>query len=71
MATKTAPTTGRDVYAPTDGFVCEIDGSPVNFTPNTLVREGHWILDKYPHLFRPVRVQYDVEAATQAPGETR
>ena len=72
MATKTAPAVGRDVYVPIDGgFVAEVDGSPVNFHSNMRVREGHWLLEKYPELFEPIRVQYDVEQATAAPGETR
>jgi hypothetical protein len=71
MATKTSAPTGRDVYVPISGFVAEVDGASVTFTDHTYVREGHWILDKYPELFRPVRVQYDVEQATAAPGELR
>ena len=70
-ATKTPPATGRDVYVPIDGFVAEVDGTPVNFHRNMRVREGHWLLEKFPHLFAPIRVHYDVEAATAAPGETR
>lgn len=70
MAVKTQAV-GRDVYVPIDGFVAEIDGVDVTFTKHTYVREGHWILDKYPELFHPVRVTYDVEQATAAPGERR
>lgn len=68
MATATV---GRDVYQPIEPFIAEIDGSTVNFTQYTFVREGHPILDKYGHLFRPVRVQYDVEEATAEPGRKR
>ncbi len=71
MATKTSPVVGRDVYVPIDGFIAEVDGTPVNFHSNMRVREGHWLLEKYPHLFQPIRVQYDVEQATANPGETR
>ena len=70
MPTKTK-SEGRDVYRPIEGFIADVDGSPVNFTRQTYVREGHWILDKWPHLFEPIRVQYDVEQATAAPGEQR
>lgn len=70
MATKTH-TGGRDVYAPIEPFVAEIDQAEVTFTEYTFVREGHPILEKYGHLFRPLRVQYDVEQATAAPGERR
>lgn len=37
----------------------------------TLVREGHWLLDKYPHLFAPVRCHYDVEEAVAKTGTKR
>ena len=71
MALKTKTPAGRDVYVPIEGFIANIDGTDVNFTQHTYVREGHPILDKFPHMFRPVRVQYDVEAATADPGEMR
>jgi hypothetical protein len=71
MATITKQETGRNVFQPIDGFVAQIDGADVTFTQQTYVREGHWLLEKYPELFRPVRVQYDVEQATAAPGERR
>jgi hypothetical protein len=70
-ATKTPPSVGRNVFVPKDGFTANIDGGDVTFTKYTYVREGHWILDKYPELFEPVRVQYDVEQATAGPGERR
>lgn len=70
MTRKTSPG-GRDVYVPIEPFTADIDGTPVSFTTQTYVREGHWILEKYGHLFHPVRVQYDVEQATAAPGEKR
>ena len=71
MAAKTAAPTGRDVFVPIDGFVANIDGTDVNFHRNIRVREGHPILEKYGHLFERIRVQYDVEQATAAPGELR
>jgi len=72
MATKTKPqSVGREVYAPIEAFVASVDGIDEPFTTQTLVREGHPILDEYGHLFRKVHVKYDVEAATAGPGETR
>ena len=76
MATKTQEA-GRDVYVPIEGFVAEIDGSPVNFrgdAHNNGTRVSSEWLDEHSqlrHLFRPIRVQYDVEQATAAPGEKR
>ena len=68
----TSITTGRDVYQPISPFTANIPGEgDVTFTQYTYVREGHWILDKYPELFRPVRVRYDVEEATDRPGVKR
>ena len=58
--TKTFSGVGRDVYQPIEGFTAVVDGQDVSFTRYTFVREGHWLLAKYPELFRPVPVQYDV-----------
>lgn len=72
--TRTSHTiTSRDVYTPKESFVGEVDGVPTVFNAGkTFVREGHEILSgKWAHLFVPMRVQYDVEAATAAPGELR
>lgn len=64
--------TGRRVFVPRESFVADIDGVPVSFREGqTRVREGHEILDTYGHLFEEIRVQYEVEQATAAPGELR
>ena len=77
MAGKAKEPAGRNVYVPIEGFVADIDGSPVNFrgdgTGDGTRVSAAW-LDEHPqirHLFQPIRVQYDVEQATAAPGETR
>ncbi len=71
MATKTKPT-GRTVYVPTDSFSTDVDGTPVVFKKYvTRVREGHPILDTHPELFEEMRVDYEWEQATAAPGEMR
>ena len=68
----TTPSVGRDIYVPNDSFSAHIDGVDVAFVKDhTRVREGHPILRMYPHLFTVMRVHYDVEAATAAPGEVR
>jgi hypothetical protein len=57
---------------PKDSFVVDVDGVPTSFRANvTRVREGHPILDEYGHLFEEIRVDYEVEQATAAPGEKR
>jgi hypothetical protein len=69
--TKTEPE-GRKVYVPTDSFGGEVDGIPRVFKKDiTRVREGHPLLVKYGHLFREIRVDYEWEQATNAPGEQR
>ena len=65
-------TATRRVFVPVESFVASVDGTDAGFVQNqTRVREGHRILDMFPHLFEEIRVDYDVEAATAAPGETR
>lgn len=68
MARKKNPeTVGRDVYVPVDS--ASLPGqhpgdAPISITKDhTRVREGHWLLEKYPHLFTRMHVHYDVETA--------
>ena len=62
----------RSIYTPKESFVGDIDGVPTTFVRNRdLVREGHELLTRYPTLFEPVPVQYDVEEATSEPGRKR
>jgi hypothetical protein len=70
MTTRTE--TSREVFVPIEDFWANIDGVDTLFKRDvTRVRAGHKILDKYGHLFRAQPVQYDVEQATDAPGERR
>ena len=62
---------GREIYAPTESFIADVDGVQVSFGPHTLVREGHPVLLRYGHMFEPVRVTFDVEEMTAAPGSRR
>jgi hypothetical protein len=61
------------LFVATDTFFAADE--PVRFVAyQTLVREGHPILEKYPDKFREASAQYewpDVEQATAAPGEKR
>lgn len=70
-AAREAESHGREIYAPRESFVADVDGVQMNFTPHTLVREGHPVLRRYSHMFEPVRVEYDVEEMTAAPGARR
>ena len=70
-ATRT-PATGIRAYAPIDGFIADINGSPVNFHRNMFVSE-RW-LEEHPeisHLFKPLAFHYDVEDASANPGRAR
>ena len=62
---------GRRVYVANTTFVQD---NLTVYSGTTRVREGHELVQKYPHLFDLVEdapVHYDVEAATQGPGEKR
>ena len=69
-ATKQA---ARDVYVATQSAALPgPDGADISINEGrTLVREGHWLLDKYPHLFAPVECHWEVEEATAKPGRKR
>lgn len=61
---KKPETTGRDVYVPVDSFSASVGGVDVAFVKDvTTVREGHPVLAKYGHLFKPIHVYFEVEAA--------
>lgn len=63
-----------DVYVARDTFACEVDGENLFVHKGeTRVRAGHKLLDIYPDAFELVggAVQFDVEQATDAPGEKR
>jgi hypothetical protein len=62
---------GREIYAAREPFMANVDGVIQRHGPTILVREGHRVLELYPDMFEPVRVQFDVEQATAAPGERR
>lgn len=65
-------TSGREIYEAIESFTTKVDGVDASFVgEQTLIREGHPLLLTHGHLFRPVQVDYDIEAATSAPGELR
>lgn len=60
------------IFVPVEDFTTEIDGQPVVFKRNqTRVREGHPALHGRQHLFQEMKVDYEIEQATAAPGERR
>jgi hypothetical protein len=70
---KTQTPVGRTVYVPTDSFTADVDGVPLTFERDVTRVSQSW-LDAHPDLvglFEPIRVHYEWEAATAAPGETR
>lgn len=70
---RTATPRGRSIYVPVDSFIADIEGVECRFKVDYTRVSREW-LDEHPklaHLFRPVEVHYDVEAATAAPGEVR
>ena len=73
MATQTKPTYERDVFVPIEGFFAEIDGIGTSFVGGETRVSAAWLdeHEKLRHLFRPIRVHYDVEQATASPGERR
>lgn len=68
------------IYRPKQAFSAPVDGVPWSFTRETLVEEGHPLLDAYPELFEEIEAHFkapvkttkrSVESATAAPGEKR
>lgn len=64
--------TEGQIFQARESFTVDMDGSPITVVGGTTrVREGHPLLKGREHLFEPVTVHYDVEQATQGPGEKR
>jgi hypothetical protein len=67
------------IYRPKQPFSAPVDGVPWSFTRETLVEEGHPLLDVYEALFEEIEAHFkapepkkrSVESATAAPGEKR
>jgi hypothetical protein len=60
------------IYVATESFMVELDGNPVAVRKDiTRVREGHPLLEGRENLFKPITAHFEVEAATNAPGERR
>ncbi|MDH5278196.1 MAG: hypothetical protein OEW53_04025 [Actinomycetota bacterium] len=60
------------IYVATQNFTTDYDGVPVSVTAGvTHVREGHPMLLGREVFFKELEVEYEMEAATAAPGEKR
>lgn len=71
-AARKTTTDGGEIFVAKQSFTTELDGAPISvFGGVTRVRAGHPLLKGREELFEPLKVHYDVEAATAAPGETR
>lgn len=67
----TAVPGGKIFVAKESGWI-NLDGEEIQVVEGrTRVREGHRLLAGREHMFIPLTVDYDVEQATQAPGESR
>ena len=67
------PEPGRTIYVANESFATDIDGVPQSFNRDHTRVSAEW-LDAHPqirHLFTPISVHYDIEAATADPGEAR
>lgn len=61
-----------EMFVAKETFYAVIDGQQTMVKKSRdLVRAGHPLLEKYPDMFKPARVRFDVEQATAAPGERR
>ncbi|MCR4339223.1 MAG: hypothetical protein NUW01_04965 [Gemmatimonadaceae bacterium] len=60
------------IFIAKETFSTVVDGSPVVVAAGvTRVREGHSLLRGREHMFEVMRVDYEVEQMTNAPGEHR
>ncbi len=60
------------IYIATESFIANVDGVEERVTAGmTTVREGHPLLRGHEQSFTPMKVDYEIEQATAAPGERR
>jgi hypothetical protein len=61
-----------EILVARESFTTMLDGETVTVHAGaTRVREGHPLLEGREELFEPLEIQYDIEQATDAPGEKR
>jgi hypothetical protein len=74
LPSRTTEATDGQMYVAVESGCAEIGGQTLPFVKNkTHVRSGHPLLSACPGYFVPTeeRVDYEIETATQAPGEKR
>lgn len=60
------------IYVANDSFSTVLDGQPITVSKGmTRVRHGHPLLAGREQMFDPIEVHFDVEQATDRPGEKR
>lgn len=63
---------GNRIFQAKESFAVELDGASVVITAGrTRVREGHPLMAGREQYFEELSVDYDVEQATDSPGEKR
>jgi hypothetical protein len=65
------PTRFRTVCRAVEDFRCEHDGEPLVVTAGSRFDSEHPVVLAHPEMFETVRVRYEIEQATAAPGERR
>jgi hypothetical protein len=61
-----------EIYVARSTGVVRVDGKLTNYYGGTTrVRAGHPLLKAAPNAFVPMKLDYDIEQATKAPGEKR
>lgn len=61
-----------EIFVATSSGVVKIDGRIHNYYGGTTrVRAGHPLLKALPGKFKPMKLDYEVEDATKAPGKKR
>ena len=69
---RTTAKAGTGLFMCRNSFAAKVDGVDATFIAGkTIVREGHDILRRFGENFEPLRVTYDIEQATDEPGELR
>lgn len=60
------------IYVARSSGVLKVDGKVhTYYAGRTRVRAGHPLLKAIPDRFEPMKLDYDIEQATAAPGESR
>ncbi len=66
------PQSDGSIWIAKDSFTTELAGAPITvIAGQTRVRDGHPLLVAHGQFFERLKVHYEVEQATAAPGEQR